>query len=200
MNEATQTDPGKDRPAAEPTLRGKLVERGVLFAAAFALWVLLVWPFAPTGGRPLDGDIFAGVIAAFVVALVMGELVTQRFGRLLDPRRYFWAVVYLPVFLYYALVAGVDVMYRVLHPALPINPGIVRARTRLRSASARTALATSITLTPGTLSVDVTADGTFYVHWINVVSLDDEESAARILGRFEWFIERIFEEPGGTAR
>jgi len=85
------------------------------------------------------------------------------------------------------------VAYRVLHPAMPIRPGIVRVHSRLRTASARTALATSITLTPGTLTVDVTSDGVFYVHWIEVSTLDEQEAAKRIVGRFEWFIAKILE-------
>jgi multicomponent Na+:H+ antiporter subunit E len=89
--------------------------------------------------------------------------------------------------------ANVDLAYRVLHPAMPIRPGIVRARTRLHTASARTLLANCITLTPGTLTIDIAVDGTFYVHWINVGSVDDEEATKAILGRFEWFIGRILE-------
>jgi multicomponent Na+:H+ antiporter subunit E len=54
-------------------------------------------------------------------------------------------------------------------------------------------LGNSITLTPGTLSVDVRDDGVLMVHCINVRSLDEEEAARQILGRFEWFIDKIFE-------
>ena len=87
----------------------------------------------------------------------------------------------------------VNVAYRVLHPAMPIRPGIVRARTGLRTASARTALANSITLTPGTLTIDTGDDGTFYIHWINIETVDDDAAAKQLLGRFEWFIAKIFE-------
>ena len=83
--------------------------------------------------------------------------------------------------------------YRVLHPAMPIKPGIVKIKTRLQQPAARTALCNSITLTPGTLTVDLHDDGTMLVHWIYVRSQDAEEAAAQILGRFEWFIEKIFE-------
>ena len=160
---------------------------------AFLFWLLMVWPVAPSDGRLLWGDIAAGLIVAGLVALVSREIVTQRFGRLLEPARYFWAAVYLFVFTYYVVKANLDVAYRVLHPAMPIRPGIVRAASKLRSASARTALANSITLTPGTLTVDMTEEGTFYVHWINVLTVEQEEAAKQILGRFEWFIQRIFE-------
>ena len=93
----------------------------------------------------------------------------------------------------YVIKANVEVAYRVLHPAMPIRPGIVKVKTRLQTPSSRTALCNSITLTPGTLAVDIHQDGTMMVHWIYVRSTDPEEAARQIIGRFEWFIERIFE-------
>ena len=177
----------------ESAARPIFVRRGVQFAFAFVFWLLMVWPVAPMDGRLLWGDIATGLIVAGVVALVSREIVTQRFARLLEPARYFWAVVYLFVFSYYVIKANIDVAYRVLHPAMPIRPGIVRVRTRLGTASARTALANCITLTPGTLTIDISDDGTFYVHWINVRTVDDDAAAKAILRRFEWFIAKIFE-------
>jgi multicomponent Na+:H+ antiporter subunit E len=81
----------------------------------------------------------------------------------------------------------------VLHPKMPIRPGFVRIKTRLRRPASRAVLCNSITLTPGTLAVDIFDDGTMVVHWIYVRTLDPDEAAERTIGRFEWFIERIFE-------
>ncbi len=170
-----------------------LTARLVLFAVSFAFWLLLVWPVTPDGDGLLWGDIAAGAVAAALVALIMRDFVTGEFARLLNPVRYFWFAIYQFVFAYYVVRASIDVAYRVLHPALPIRPGIVRVKSQLRSATARTVLANSITLTPGTLTLDITDDGTFYVHWINVSTRDERQAAAQILGRFEWFIRRVFE-------
>ena len=41
--------------------------------------------------------------------------------------------------------------------------------------------------------MEVTDDGVFYVHWLNVANAEDEAAAQLILRRFEWFIVRIFE-------
>jgi multicomponent Na+:H+ antiporter subunit E len=76
---------------------------------------------------------------------------------------------------------------------MPINPGIVKIKTRLKTDAGITALANSITLTPGTLTVDLTDDGFLYVHWINVKSTDTEEATRLIAERFEYFLEKIFE-------
>lgn len=169
------------------------LERGVLFGVSFAFWCALVWPVSAVDGRLLLTDLLAGLAVAAIVALVMRDMVRVNFKRFLDPRCWFWAFVYMFVFIYYVVVSGLDVAYRVLHPTMPIRPGIVRVRSRLRTDTGRTALANSITLTPGTLTLEVTEDGTFYVHWINVRSVDDEEAARCVMRRFEWFIQRIFE-------
>jgi multicomponent Na+:H+ antiporter subunit E len=91
------------------------------------------------------------------------------------------------------IMANFDVLYRALHPQLPIKPGIVKIKTRLKTASARVALANSITLTPGTMTVDLTDDGTLYVHWINVKSTDTEKATEYIAKPFEYFLSKIFE-------
>ena len=94
---------------------------------------------------------------------------------------------------YYVIKGGLDVSYRVLHPRMPIRPGIVKIKSVLITDTGRSVLANSITLTPGTLTIDVTDDGIFYIHWLNVLSTDEEEAAAHVLRRFEWFIQRVFE-------
>jgi multicomponent Na+:H+ antiporter subunit E len=169
------------------------LERVALFAISFVFWILLVWPVSPVDGRLLIGDIVVGLVVAAFVALVMGQMIRRNFVRLLNPVSYFWAFIYVFVFSYYAIKGGVDVAWRVLHPAMPINPGIVKVRSVLKTDTGRTMLANSITLTPGTLTIDVSDDGVFYIHWLNVLSVDEEAAAEQILRRFEWFVQRIFE-------
>lgn len=183
-------EPAADREGA--SLGRTLTRRSVLGITMLGFWLALTWPF-DASGAPRWAEIVVGVAVAAGVAVVMRELVTQRFLRLVDPLRYLWAAAFACVLGYHVLRANVDVAYRVLRPSLPIRPGIVRMRTTLATESARTALANAITLTPGTLTVDVAPDGTFYVHWIFVETTEDEEAARRILERFEWLIRRILE-------
>lgn len=166
------------------------MKRLALFVLAFVLWILLTWP---ADGCFSQNEIFAGLAVSLLVALIMREASYTGYGRWLNPVRYFWAVIYMVVFFYYVMKANFDVAYRVLHPAMPIEPGIVKVRTTLRSPEARTALANSITLTPGTLTVDITDDGFLYIHWINVRAKDVESATERIIGRFEWFLRRILD-------
>ncbi len=167
------------------------MNRLVLFILLLLVWVLLTWPneLAPVYVQ----EIGTGVLVALLVTWVMGESTSGRFSRWLQPQRYAWAALYAFVLAAYVIKANFEVAYRVLHPAMPIRPGIVKIKTRLQSPSARTALCNSITLTPGTLAVNLHDDGTMMVHWIYVRSTVEEEAAEQIIGRFEWLIERIFE-------
>lgn len=93
-------------------------------------------------------------------------------------------LTYIPVFIFEMIKANIDVAYRVINPSLPINPGIVKITTNLKSDYAKLFLANSITLTPGTLTVDV-IDNDLYIHWIDVTSSDKEIQKKEIAGKFE---------------
>ena len=166
----------------------------IVFFFSYIIWSLLAWPFDPATGEVFWLNIFVGLFAAGFVALLFDEVFFERHSKVVNPLSYFWFLIYLPVFSYYCLLANIDVMYRAIHPSLPIKPGIVKIRTSLESNSGITALANSITLTPGTLTVDVDMENKLlYVHWINVQSTDIDEATEMIAGRFERILRRIFE-------
>jgi len=167
------------------------MRRPIYFVLAFLVWVLITWPLVE--GRVDLQVVGAGLIASLFAAVLFHEILPKEHHVFLSPVRVFWFLVYVPVFLYYVLRANLDVVYRALHPALPIRPGIVKIKTNLKTDSAITALANSITLTPGTLTVDLTEDGYLYVHWINVKSDNVEQATQMIAQQFEWFLRRIFE-------
>ena len=167
------------------------MRRLIYFVLAFIIWVMLTWPFAD--GKIDVQVIIAGVIASAIIAILFHEILPKEHLVFISPVRIFWVLVYIPVFFYYMMKANLDVVYRALHPKMPIKPGIVKIKTILKTESGITALANSITLTPGTLTVDLTDDGFLYIHWINVKSDDIEEATRLIARRFEWFLKRIFE-------
>jgi len=164
-----------------------------IFVLLVICWMLLTWPFDADTGHVLWVEVIAGLVVALVAALVMGDSWDDHDLRAFNPVRWFWLAVYSVVLVYYIVKANCDVAYRVLHPAMPIRPGIVKIRTGLKTSAAITALANSITLTPGTLTVSASEDGVLYVHWINVLSSSCEEATNHIASRLEWFIKRIFE-------
>jgi multicomponent Na+:H+ antiporter subunit E len=160
----------------------------ILFAVAFFVWLLLSW-------APDWQHVVAGVFVALFVAFMTGDLFITRPQLLKHPLRYwYFFVFYLPRFLWECFKANIDVAYRVIRPSLPINPGIVKVKTNLKTDTAITFLANSITLTPGTLSVDVDKQSGFlYVHWIDVEAKDVETATKLIVGRFEYILKKIFE-------
>jgi multicomponent Na+:H+ antiporter subunit E len=142
----------------------------------------------------MDWQMFiVGLVLALIVTILFVEVFTKYPHKLFGPARWFWFIWYIPLFFYYMLIANFDVVYRVIHPKLPINPGIVKVKTSLQSESGRTMLANSITLTPGTLTVDIKDDGHLYIHWINVKTTDVEEASKRIVSRFEKVLIKVFD-------
>ena len=165
----------------------KLKRRLLDLIIIFALWMLLTWSWDPQG-------VVVGAIIAILFAFLLSALLPERVERLFSPVRWFWALMHLISLAFWIVLANLDVLYRVIHPNLPIRPGIVKIKTSLRSDEAKTFLANSITLTPGTLTVDI-IDDWLYVHWINVhESLEDTEAMTRdIAGRFEVTLRRVFD-------
>lgn len=167
------------------------MRRLIYFVVLLIIWILGAWPFVD--GR-IDVQVMAaGVIASLIVAFLFHEILPKEHHVFISPVRLFWLLVYVPVFFYYVIKANFDVVYRAIHPQMPIKPGIVKIKTNLKTESGITALANSITLTPGTLTVDLTDDGFLYVHWINVKATDVEQATQLIAQKFEWFLEKIFE-------
>ncbi|NJF24080.1 Na+/H+ antiporter subunit E [Thermococcus sp. Bubb.Bath] len=140
----------------------------------------------------------------FILALTVGALTypvfTTRGLANLHPKRVAYAIAYIPYFLWAMIVANLDVAYRVLHPARPIRPGIVHCKTILKTNPGKLGLANSITLTPGTITLDVDGDD-YFIHWIWVpdevlqAKSEDEhaEHASEAITRpFEKFLKVIF--------
>ncbi len=110
-------------------------------------------------------------------------------GLKLTPVSLFNMLRYLGYFLVELIKANFDLAGRILSRHIPINPAIVEVQTTIQSELGRLLLANSITLTPGTLSVDVIEDR-ILVHWIDCPDkLDLEYNTQRIVQGFERHIK-----------
>ena len=157
-----------------------------VFFATLVLWVLLTWQeISEQGYVPLA----VGVVTALVVSTASRNLFP---AVSLHPKRVGYFLVYIPAFLWEVIKSNLDVAYRVLHPKMPINPGIVRIPVMFKSDYGKTILANSITLTPGTLTLDV-KDQNFYIHWLNIKAYKPEEAAEMIIGRFMKYLDKVFQ-------
>jgi multicomponent Na+:H+ antiporter subunit E len=160
-------------------------KRIAYFIFGFAVWMLLVYTLHYQ-------EVIAGAGVAMLTAAFFGQHFPVKPSRLLNPVRWFWLLAYIPVFAYMCLKSNIDVALRVLSPGLQIRPGIVKIRTSLKSDVARVFLANSITLTPGTMTVEIKED-VLYIHWIEVGSSDITTASKTIIGPFEYFLARIFD-------
>jgi len=116
-------------------------------------------------------ELIAGIIVSLIVSLIAGRFLLQNDKFVKHFLRIFKAIKYLFLFLWEMAKANIHVAYLVLHPDLPIKPGIVKIKSNLKNDSSITALANSITLTPGTLTIDVNDENhDLYIHCIDVKS------------------------------
>jgi multicomponent Na+:H+ antiporter subunit E len=143
------------------------------FAALLLLWILLVGSLEPT-------ELSAGLLVALVVTVVSGPRLAILNGVRLEPAALVHLVRYLGYFLVALVQSNIDMARRVLSPSLPLRPAVVEVATSLESALGRLVLANSITLTPGTLSVDVKGDRVL-VHWVDCAPGTDLEAATRTI-------------------
>ncbi|MCK0471638.1 Na+/H+ antiporter subunit E [Halalkalibacter sp. APA_J-10(15)] len=109
----------------------------------------------------------------FLVGYVIGILILFVLRRFLRFDFYFrrvWAIMKLVLlFIKELVLANIDVIKIVLSPKMNIKPGIVAVPTKLKSEFEITLLASLISLTPGTLSMDFSSDNqTIYIHSIHV--------------------------------
>lgn len=127
----------------------------------FVLWLALTFNGSMWG---VD-EIVAGVVMAGIAGFVSRQYFFND-GKLANPKRWALIIAYFPRFLFELTKANLDVAYRVI--TNKIRPGIVKISPGLKNDLSLTILADSITLTPGTLSVDVDDERNLYIHWINV--------------------------------
>ncbi len=141
-------------------------------------------------------EIIFGIILSVIVAIIGRKIFIKKSFRMINPIKWFIFLGYLigPFFVSLSK-ANLDVAYRVITGK--INPGIVKISPNLKSDLGITMLANSITLTPGTLSVDIDEDSNnLYIHWINVKDEALKKTPVDckyICGNFDKWIRRIAE-------
>ena len=157
----------------------------IAFILLLGFWLLLTFEITVQ-------NIITGAAATVITILFFKKYIVNPGIKLVQPARYFWLMLYFFIFLWECIKANFDVAYRVLHPGMPIKPGIVKVKLKVRSAIGKTMLANSITMTPGTISVDL-IDDELYVHWIYVRDQDPDKYSQKVAGRFERYIIKIFD-------
>lgn len=156
----------------------------VIFILTYIVWMILTWNIELI-------NIIVGIfVCTFLSFIFRKEFKIDK--KVFEIKRYIYFFEYILVFIYYMIKANILMAYRVLSPRLPIKPGIVKIPIELKSPIARTILANSITLTPGTFTVKIT-DKYLYIHWIYIYTYDKKERKEKIVGVMEEILKRIFE-------
>ena len=140
------------------------------------------------------------IVGEFLIGLAIGLPIAFAFRRFYATTFAFSGTLrvvpavgaYLAVFTKELVLANLDMVYRVLAPSLPIEPDVVAIPLRVESDAAITTIANSITLTPGTLTMDYNEDtNTLYVHG---VTGRDRESLVAPIRTWEDYALVIFDE------
>ena len=167
-------------------------------ATAFGAFLLYLLLTTSSGNLFLwsKEELIIGAIFALIVAAIVRKIFAAENLRLLNPKRWFLLLAYIIWPFFPAMAkANIDVAYRVITGK--INPGIVKISPDLKTDLGITMLANSITLTPGTLSVDIDEDkNDLYIHWINIneKALKGESVDCKyICGNFDKWVRRIAE-------
>ena len=161
------------------------------FILCYAFWLLITLDVHPQ-------KLIAGAVVCLIASLFCARFfIHESPFHLLKPAKFFTLLAYvLWVFPIELIKANWDVAKRALNPKLPINPGIVKVPSEMKSEYGQAMLANSITLTPGTITMDVAEDeqgkAWYYIHWIDVAEGTSEEQGDAIKGTLEKWVGRIF--------
>ena len=160
------------------------------FVVCFAFWILLTWSFTVQ-------ELAAGAVVSMAVALFSARFfIHEKAGWFFNPAKFFRLLGYwLFTFPVELIKANVDMAKRCFTGCTNINPGIVKVPVGLKSDYGQAALANSITLTPGTITLDIAEqDGQtyYYIHWIDVTASGTEAGDA-IKGNLEKGLKGVWE-------
>ena len=172
-------------------------KRKATFGAWFATFVLCYFFWILLTGSFAWQELVAGAVVSAGVALFSARwFVHESPGRFFGKRLFilFWYCV--AIFPWELIKANCDMAKRALSPKLKINPGIIKVPVDVPTEYGKTMLANSITLTPGTITVDIDeheGQTWYYIHWIDVVETDRAAAGEIIKGRMEKWLRRIWQ-------
>ncbi len=143
----------------------------------FVLWMAL------TGSLELS-NITVGVLISLSVALLQTRLFVSDDFKIINP---IWGLVYLWVLFKNLWLSNLRIAKRTLSKDMKLSPAIVAVKTELKSDWKKLLLANSITLTPGTLTLDIKEDR-LYIHVIEYREGDCKEDITK---EFEEIIAKL---------
>lgn len=133
---------------------------------------------------------FPTFVAGFIIGIVIVFLMRRFFGGRFYLHRLYSVLKLVLLFISETLQSAVPVIKQVLSKEIDLEPGIFRYETILRGEWEVPTLALLLTLTPGSVVMEVTPEGNvFYVHAMDIKKF--RGSLERSLGKFEKAIMEV---------
>ncbi|WP_306060105.1 monovalent cation/H+ antiporter subunit E [Natronococcus wangiae] len=162
-----------EAPVERPARHGRLVTTREGFNRLFTTFWISFGFYLVLGDPFYWFDLLTGAAVAAIVAVSLGRVTfAQALDPVESPLRTVRFVLYIPYLLWEILKANIAVSAVILRPSMPIEPTLTRVNARVRGGLPLTALANSITLTPGTLTVRAT-DQQLIVHTLIPAARED---------------------------
>lgn len=137
--------------------QGYLFRRKVLLASLlFLFWIILTATFVVY-------ELVLGAVSSAFAAVISFSVLAHTLDRRITPKVLLRFPLYAAAMVWEITKANIDVALIIINPKLPIDPRIIEYRTFLPDDLPRTVFADSITLTPGTVTVELDEDR-LYVH------------------------------------
>ena len=182
-NPTTQTKPYAPLTSYHPVFSQRRLEQVRHFSLAFILfflfWLLL-------SGHYDFFHISIGIFCCLLISYSSSDFLFVHVGaddtHLILPR----LLTYIPWHLYQIFVSNIYLAKLVFSPLSRLNPRILPYPTKLTNGLALVTFANSITLTPGTITIDLD-EHIFYVH-----AIDDKVADDLLTGEMENRVERVF--------
>lgn len=133
---------------------------------------------------------FSTFFAGYLVGAVIVFLMHRFFGEQYYLKRFYALIKLIIIFNSELLQSSVIVLKQILSPKITFKPGIFKYETQLRGEWEVPALALLLTLTPGSVVMEVTPEGNmFYIHAMDVE--ESKENLLRSLAKFEKAIMEV---------
>mgnify|MGYP003296738067 CR=1 FL=1 len=165
------------------------------FILSYLFWILFLIQ---------DFNIFRLGVQELLVGVVVAIIISYFTCSYFAPEDGFWIfkkfriinfLIFVPVYLWELIKANWSVAVKSLSKNIKVEPAIVKIETDLKSDYGIAMLSNCITLTPGTITMDVLEENNksyMYIHWIDGETEDTKEAAKIIKGKFEHYVRRIF--------
>ena len=143
----------------------------------FSLWLIL-------SANLQTSNILIGLAISSAIAFLYIKMFQHQKFEMINP---FWLLIYIITLFKNLILSNLQITKRVLSKDMKLNPAIVSVKTELKSDWKKLLLANSITLTPGTLTLDIQED----ILYIHTIECKDIELKQKITAEFENIIQKI---------